>query len=104
LLKIFIAFFRDDLGFDNDGFGSVFDGDYDGGHLENVSTQVVLDLMKNVDCGNPTESEFVQIEAQDVHDYHISRSEDAAHYNSDGEKMLFFEINVFLLFIFCCKS
>jgi hypothetical protein len=59
------------FGFDDTGFGSVFEG-FDGGNLTNVSTQVVLDLLKNASCGE--QEGLVGISTQDIQEFHIPRS------------------------------
>ena len=65
---MFLFDFSDLLGFDDEGFGSVFDGVNKGGQFANISTQAVLDLFKNAD-----QLGFVDIAVQDVEAYNIPR-------------------------------
>jgi hypothetical protein len=68
-----------------DGFGSVFDGVFKGGQFENISTQAVMDLFKNVDCSGDKSSEFVQIGSEDLIQYNIPRVEENANLQIVGK-------------------
>jgi hypothetical protein len=75
--------------FDKEGFGSVFDGVFSGGSFENLSTQAVMDLIRNVnDEAEGNGSGVVVIDAQDVEDFHIPRVEANNSETSNGEVLL----------------
>jgi hypothetical protein len=57
------------------GFGSVFDGDFTAGHLANISTQGVFDLIKNVTFPGDQNSSVVEIGANEVDQFHLPRTE-----------------------------
>jgi hypothetical protein len=71
-----------------DGFGSVFDGVYRGGTFENVSTQAVLEMFKNVDNSEPN---FVQIDAQDVDVFDIPRVVEVGGHSGEGWFIFWFD-------------
>ena len=90
--------FSDFLGFDNEGFGSVFDGAYKGGEFVNISTQAVLDLFKNADHEGfgevAAQDVFVEVAPQDVEDYNIPRADQNGQDHLVGELLeLILEIN-----------
>ena len=58
------------------GFGSIFEGGNELGNLANISTQAVMDLMRNMTV--PTigsESPFVEIGRQEILAHNIPRAE-----------------------------
>ena len=59
--------------FDKSGFGSV-GGLQDLGQIENLSTQAVMDLIRNVRCDEDGPG-VVQIDALDIENFNINRSE-----------------------------
>ena len=62
------------------GFGSIFEGDNDLGNLANVSTQVVMDLMRNITVPSvESQSSFVEIGGHEIEVHNIPRSENALH-------------------------
>ena len=77
--------FRTNKGFDDTGFGSVFNGSDLSGNLDNILTQAVMSLMKNVNVDNfeDNDTEFVAIGEDDVQEHHIPRSEAVAHQGSN---------------------
>ena len=88
-LTSFIVFknvFRDSLhGFDNRGYGSVFDGEFGGGDFSNLSTQAVLSLIKNVSVDDQVEPGFVLIEADEIQEHQIPRLEGIGQETSLGK-------------------
>jgi hypothetical protein len=63
-------FFSRPFMFEEEGFGSVFDGYFRGGQLEEVSTQAVLDLFKNVNEGG-SNSTVIEIGVDEVDKFHL---------------------------------
>ena len=59
------------------GFGTIFDGTSDVAALENVSTQVVMELMKNVKVpeADPGSSSFIQLDQNEIDSFCIPRSD-----------------------------
>ena len=77
--------FSDRSVFDDEGFGNIFDGFTVDGHLQEVSTQAVMELIRKVSCeSNNIGSGFVEIGAQDVQDYHIPRPDPIAQKTNHG--------------------
>ena len=72
---LFVIIFSSDLlDMDDLGFGSVFDGMYEGGKFINISTQAVFDLMKHIKI--PEErSSIVEIGSGEIEEYDIPRTE-----------------------------
>ena len=80
----FVLFFRSDLQLiDNSGFGSVAVGCGEEGHFENLSTQAVMDLIRNVHCNDG--HEVVKMSAQDIDLFNINRSDASVQ---DGTNVL----------------
>ena len=75
-------------GFENNGFGSVFDGEFDGGSFANLSTQAVMSLIKNVSGEAQVEPGIVLIGADEIQEHHIPRLEGIGQETSRG-KVLF---------------
>ena len=77
--------FRTNKVFDDMGFGSVFNGGDLSGNLDNISTQAVMNLMKNVNCESfgDNDTEFVEIAEDDVQEHHIPRTEANSHQGSN---------------------
>ena len=61
-------------------FGSVFDGVTGGGSLLNMSTQAVMELIKNVSIpGDENAAAVVEIDAQELDQFNISRNRVVSH-------------------------
>ena len=79
------------------GFGTIFDGTSGGSGLENVSTQAVMEMMKNIKVPevDPIAS-FIQMDQNDIESFCIPRTDanltDLS--NALGELLIVFEINV----------
>lgn len=61
-------FFSHHFGFDDSGFGTVFEGVFDGGNLCNLSTQAVLELVKNV-APNDADKIIIELDTQEAKKY-----------------------------------
>ncbi len=57
------------------GFGTVFDGDFGGGKFENISTQAVFDLMRNVKVPEENDPPLVAMDVGEIEDFNIPREE-----------------------------
>jgi hypothetical protein len=73
-----------------DGFGTVFDGEADVGHFANMSTQAVLDLIKNAYVGKEESGDgHVYLAVEDVDQFDVSGvGAQAGIGNSSGECFL----------------
>ena len=91
---VFKLFFSgENVIFDGSGFGSVFEGFDDCGNLQNVSTQVVLDLFRNVRCPEGGDGmEFVSIDPEDIDQFDLGQ--EAGRDQINGE----------VLFYYCCLN
>jgi hypothetical protein len=94
LLIVLLVFFSENLQLiGNDGFGTVFDG-IGSGEFENLSTQAVMDLIKNVKCSN--QSEVVEIAVEDIDMFNLAPSEVPNNEKISGK---------FCFIVFgCCKN
>ena len=75
------------------GFGTVFENDFNCGHLENISTQAVFDLIKHVKLPDPNGSTFVEIGSGEIAEYHIPRNETIVPDVSNAHGKLYLCIN-----------
>jgi hypothetical protein len=69
-----VHFFSDMSWFETEGFGTVFDGVSPGGSFENLSTQAVMDLIRNVNVEQNSD-DFVGIDVEEVERFEIKRIE-----------------------------
>ncbi len=56
------------------GFGSVFDGSSDGGQMRNLSTQAVMDYIKNANVGS--EFDVIEIGSEEAAEFFIPQNVD----------------------------
>ena len=73
--------------FDKSGFGSV-GGNLDLGLIENLSTQAVMELIRNVRCDEDGPG-VVQIDALDIENFNINRSNSHGNIRSHDHGKLF---------------
>jgi len=100
LFNIVNFVFRSNKGFDDTGFGSLYDGSDVCGNLDNISTQAVMNLMKNVSCKVFDDNvEFVEIADHDVQEHHIPRTEVLSH---QGSNLLFVFVKIYVFELLIC--
>ena len=74
--------------FEEEGFGTIFDGVFVNGHFEDVSTQAVMELIRKVSReSDKNGSGFVEIGVQEVQDYHIPRPDPIAQETNHGNHL-----------------
>ncbi len=57
------------------GFGTVFDGGHDFGQFSDLSTQAVMDLIRNVSEGDQGDQGIVQIAAKEVDQFCVNAND-----------------------------